>query len=73
MSPQIGGPIRLTPRYFWLLLVALMIVLVLAPLFEDSYMGAILLHVGLTAVFVTGVMLLFLALRRMEHREKLLT
>ena len=50
-----GTPIRLTPRYFSWLLASLMIVLVLAPQFEDSYVGAILLHAGLTAVFATGV------------------
>ena len=55
MSPQIGEAIRLTPRYFSWLLASLLIVLVLAPQFEDSYIGAILLHAGLTAVFVTGV------------------
>jgi voltage-gated potassium channel len=55
MSPQIGKTIHLTPRYFSLLLASLMILLVLAPQFEDSFIGAILLHAGLTAVFMTGV------------------
>ena len=55
MSAKSREPIRLTPRYFSLLLASLMIVLVLAPQFEDSYFGAILMHAGLTAVFVTGV------------------
>ena len=55
MSVNHGTPIRLTPRYFSWLLASLMIVLVLAPQFEDSNVGAILLHAGLTAVFATGV------------------
>ena len=55
MSVNHGTPIRLTPRYFSWLLASLMIVLVLAPQFEDSFVGAILLHAGLTAVFATGV------------------
>jgi len=55
MSVNHGTPIRLTPRYFSWLLASLMIVLVLAPQFEDSYVGAIFLHAGLTAVFATGV------------------
>ncbi len=55
MTAESGEVIRLTPRYFWLLLASLMIVLLLAPLFEGSYIGAIFLHIGLTAVFVTGV------------------
>jgi voltage-gated potassium channel len=55
MAGKSGKTIRLTPRYFSWLLASLMTVLVLAPQFEDSYVGAILLHAGLTAVFVTGV------------------
>ena len=55
MTAESGEAIRLTPRYFLLLLASMLIVLVLAPQFEDSYVGAILLHAGLTAVFVTGV------------------
>ena len=55
MSVKRREPVRLTPRYFSLLLASLLIVLVLAPLFEDTYVGAILLDAGLTAVFVTGV------------------
>jgi hypothetical protein len=41
MSPQIGKTIHLTPRYFSLLLASLMILLVLAPQFEDSFVGAV--------------------------------
>ncbi len=55
MTAESGEAIRLTPRYFLLLLASMLIVLVLAPQFEDSYVGAILLHAGLTAVFITGV------------------
>jgi hypothetical protein len=55
MSAEPPAPVYLTPRHFSLLLIALMIVLVIAPLFEDSYIGAFILHAGLTAVFVTGV------------------
>jgi voltage-gated potassium channel len=55
MAGKSRKPIRLTPRHFSWLLASLIIVLVLAPQFEDSYIGAILLNAGLTAVFVTGV------------------
>lgn len=55
MTAKPRESIRLTPRYSSLLLASLVIVLVLAPQFEDSHVGAILMHAGLTAVFITGV------------------